>query len=238
MTDDSQRGRVQMTDRNAAPLNPLPPVVWLLALPLIGFEIVFQAGASGLAGGADAIGWRLDAMQRLAFVPDYFRQTLGQGLWRPDSALRLLSYPLVHADILHAMFVVVMLLALGKFVGEVFRAWAVLAVVLVATLTGAVVYGAVPGMEAALVGGYPPVFGLIGAFTYILWTRAGMVGASRVRAFRLIGFLLVMQAAFGLLFGGSPVWIADVAGFAAGFLLSFAVSPGGWARVRAMLRAR
>lgn len=225
-------------DRNPAPLNPLPPVVWLLVLPLIAMEAVLQIGASGLAGGPDAIGWRVDAVQRLAFVPDYFRQTIGEGLWRQDSLLRLVSYPLVHLDILHALFVIVMLLALGKFVGEVYRPWAVVAVVLAATVGGAVAYGLVPGKEAALIGGYPPVFGLIGAFTFILWTRLGMAGANRVRAFRMIGFLLLVQALFGLLFGGSPVWIADVGGFAAGFLLSFAVSPGGWARVRAMLRAR
>jgi membrane associated rhomboid family serine protease len=225
-------------DRNAAPLNPLPPVVWLMALPLIAMEAVFQAGEAGLAGGREAIGWRVDAMQRLAFVPDYFRQTVGQGIWSQDSVLRLVSYPLVHGSILHAIFVIVMLLALGKYVGEVFRGWAVLAVVLGATAGGAVVYGMIPGMQAALIGGYPPVFGLIGAFTFLLWTRLALAGGNRVRAFRLIGFLLFAQALFGLLFGGGPQWIADVSGFAVGFVLSFVVSPGGWSRLREMMRAR
>ncbi len=227
-----------MDDRNTPPLNPLPPVVWALVLPMIAMEVVLQAGEGGIAGGPQAIGWRLDAMQRFAFVPDFFRQTIGQGLWPMESVKRLVTYPLVHYGIQHAVFVIVMLLALGKFVGEVFRAWAVIAVVVVAAVAGALAYGLVPGNTAALIGGYPPVYGLIGAFTFILWTRLGGAGANRLRAFRMIGFLIVVQVAFGLLFGGGRQWIADLGGFAAGFLLSFAVSPGGWARVRAMLRDR
>jgi membrane associated rhomboid family serine protease len=227
-----------MQDRNAPPLNPLPPVVWLLALPMIAMEVVLQLGAAGLAGGPEAIGWRLDAMQRFAFVPDYFRQTIGQGIWTRDSAMRLVAYPLVHVSATHLLFVAVMLLALGKFVGEVFRWWAVLLVFFGATLGGALVYAAVPGMTAALIGGYPGVFGLIGGFTFLLWTRLAMAGANRARAFVMIGFLLGAQALFGLLFGGGTGWVADVAGFAVGFLLSFVVSPGGWSRVRDMLRQR
>jgi hypothetical protein len=86
--------------------------------------------------------------------------------------------------------------------------------------------------------GYPAVYGLIGAFTFILWVRLGQQGAPQYRAFSLIALLLGIQLVFGLLFGGGPDWIAEVAGFAAGFLLSFVVSPGGWARVRERLRQR
>ena len=43
---------------------------------------------------------------------------------------------------------------------------------------------------------------------------------------------------FGLLFGGGWEWVADLTGFATGFLLSFVVSPGGWARVRDKIRQR
>ena len=43
-----------------------------------------------------------------------------------------------------ALGLVVILLALGKFVGEVYRWWAVLATYLVATVVGALAYTAVP----------------------------------------------------------------------------------------------
>ena len=95
-----------------------------------------------------------------------------------------------------------------------------------------------PFVAARLVGGFPPVYGLIGAFTFILWTNLGQRGGDPWRAFSLIGGLLFVQLLFGVIFGGSTEWVADLAGFGAGFLLSFAVSPGGWARVMAKLRAR
>jgi len=47
--------------------------------------------------------------------------------------------------------------------------------------------------------------------------RLAAVGANRYRAFSLIGFLLLIQLVFAILFGSSQDWIADIAGFAAGF---------------------
>jgi len=227
-----------MNDLNASPINPLPPVVWLLALPVIAMEVVVSLGAAGLVGGASAIGWRLDAVQRFAFSPEYLRRMYEAGLWPAEGLMRLISYPLVNVSTTQAVFVIVFLLALGKFVGEVFRWWAVLVVVFGAAVVGAVVYAALPFVTAPLVGGYPPVYGLIGAFTFILWTNLGRTGSNQIRAFSLIGLLLAVQLVFGLLFGGGTEWIADLAGFATGFVLSFVVSPGGWARVMGKLRAR
>ena len=227
-----------MNDLNAPPINPLPPVVWLLALPVIAMEVAVSAGAAGFAGGGSGIGWRLDAVQRFAFSPEYLRRMVEAGLWPWDGLMRLISYPLVHVTTTQAVFVIVFLLALGKFVGEVFRWWAVLVVVFGAAVTAALVYAAVPVVTAPLVGGYPPVYGLIGAFTFILWTNLGRTGGNQMRAFSLIGMLLAVQLVFGLLFGGGTEWIADLAGFGAGFALSILVCPGGWARMMAKLRAR
>ena len=69
-----------MSDLNAPPLNPIPWVVWVLALPMIAMEVVVQAGANGLAGGPAGIGWRALAMQTLGFAPDYLRQMVT--LWQ------------------------------------------------------------------------------------------------------------------------------------------------------------
>jgi membrane associated rhomboid family serine protease len=227
-------------DRNAPPLNPLPPVVWLLAAPLIAMEIVVSLGAAGLAGGATGIGWRSDAIQRFAFAPDFLRAMWQAGQWPLDGLMRLVTYPLVQVQVTQTVFVVVFLLALGKFVGEIFRAWAVVAVVIGSSIGAAAIYTAVPWMEQALIGAWPPVYGLIGAFTYILWMGLGRRGAQGgpLRAFSLIGMLLGVQLLFAVLFGGGTQWVADLAGFAVGFALSFLVAPGGIARLRAMMRQR
>ena len=227
-----------MDDRNAPPLNPLPPVVWALALPMIAMEIVLGLGASGFAGGVEGAGWRLIAMERFVFAPDLMREMIARGAYPPEHLLRLIAYPVIHASTSHALFAVVILLALGKMVGEVFRWWAVLVVFFGAALAGALAYMAVPVTHVPLLGAYPPVYGLIGAFTFLLWVNLAAVGANKYRAFSLIGMLLGVQLLFGVLFGGGWEWVADLSGFAAGFALSFAVSPGGWARVLAKIRQR
>src|SRR5690606_15729292 len=137
-------------------------------------------------------------------------------LWPWDGLMRLVSYVLVHASLTDAVFVVVFLLALGKFVGEVFRGWAVVAVVLAGTLAGSLAYAAIPWAQAGLIGGWPAVYGLIGAFTFILWVNLGRQGSNRARAFTLIGMLLGIQLLFALMFGGIERLAAELAGFAAG----------------------
>jgi membrane associated rhomboid family serine protease len=226
-------------NHNAAPINPLPMIVWLLALPLIAMELVVSLAEAGLVGGATGIGWRLQAVERFAMFPEQLRSQLENGGRPHGEWLRLVTYPLIHATFTHAIFAVVILLALGKMVGEIFRWWGVVAVVLGATIVGALAYGLlIPGVPVRLMGAYPPVYGLIGAFTFLLWTNLARTGANKYRAFSLIGALLFFQLVFGVLFGGTWDWVADIAGFAAGFLLSFVVSPGGWTRVVEMIRQR
>ena len=66
-------------DQNAPPLNPLPPVVWVLALPMIAMEVVVSLGAPrAWSAAAQAVGWRLDAVQRFAFSPELLRQMIDQ----------------------------------------------------------------------------------------------------------------------------------------------------------------
>jgi membrane associated rhomboid family serine protease len=227
-----------MQDLNAPPLNPLPPMVWIVCLPIIAMEIVLSAGQYGLAGGPEGIGWRSIAVQNLAFSPELMRYFWETGRYPLDGMHRLISYPLVHGAPLHALFVVVIYAALGKMVGEIFRWWAVALVLVASTVIGALAYTLVPDLKAGLIGGYPPVYGMIGCFTYIMATRLAAAGQSQLNAFRLIGFLLAIQLLFGAVFGGGWEWVADIAGFVTGFVLSFGVSPGGWSRLRDRVRQR
>ncbi len=219
------------------PINQLPAVVWLLALPVVAMEIVLFLGQRGLAGGAEAVGWRLDALQRFAFSPGALRAMWEAGYWPPQEAMRFVTYPFVHGGLTQALFAGVIILALGKFVGEVFRPWALILVFFASAIAGALAYAAIPGVTAALFGAFPAAYGLIGAFTFILWARLGASGDNRYRAFSMIGILMGVQIAFGLFYGGLE-WVADLAGFATGFALSFVVSPGGWQAAVARMRRR
>ncbi|MFP4303846.1 rhomboid family intramembrane serine protease [Rhodosalinus sp.] len=219
-----------------APVNPLPPVVVALFLLIVAVEVAFSLGARGLAGGPGAVGWRAAAIETYGFnaaILDWMRVT---GQWPLEHLQRFVTYPFVHASFTHALFAAIMLLALGKMVGEVFGAVATLGVFAVSSVVGAAVFGLLLGGSQWLLGAFPGVYGLIGAFTWLLWMRLGQMGAQQIRAFTLIGVLLGIQLIFGLLFGPYNDWIADLAGFGAGFLMSFFVSPGGWTRLRARMR--
>lgn len=224
------------SDLNQSPVNPLPPVVVALFVVIAGIELVLQLGARGLAGGPGAVGWRLAAIEQYAFAGSILQYMAQTGDWVPQQLMRFLTYPFVHGTFTHAMFAVVMLLALGKMVGEALGNVATLVLFVGSGVGGALVYGLVAPMAPPLFGAFPPIYGLIGGFTYLLWVRLGQMGAQQIRAFSLIGILLGLQLLFGLLFGGGQDWIADIGGFVTGFALSLVLVPGGWARLVAALR--
>lgn len=214
-------------------LNPLPPLVWALTLPIIVMEVVLGLADVGFVGGAEGIGWRIKTLQKLIFSPEHFLWVWTTGTWLTPDASRILSYAFVHYSLGHAAFVVVFLLALGKFVSEALRPIAILVVFLGASVGAAVIYTAL-GQTVPLAGGYPGVFGLVGAFTLLLWAELRQKGANPARAFGLIGALLLVRLVFGLTLGSGPDWIADIAGFVVGSVLTLMLSP----YLRHLLRER
>ncbi len=232
----SRKPRVH--DHNTPPVNPLPPVVVALALVIFAVELLLAGAGRGLIGGAAGIGWRQEAIQDFAFFGDVFDVMWARGDWPLQHVMRFVTYPFVHYGFTHALFVLVFLLALGKMVGEVLGGVAVLSVFFVSAVTGALVYAVALDDPLPLAGGFPAVYGLIGAFTFILWVNLGRQGAPQHRAFTLIGFLLGIQLVFGVLFGATNEWVAEVTGFVTGFALCFIIAPGAWAQMRARLRRR
>lgn len=217
-------------------VNPLPPAVAALFLVIMGIEVAFFLGSRGMVGGPQAIGWRLDAIQRYAFSSDIFHWMLENGRWPVEHLIRFISYPFVHASFTHALFVGVFVLAMGKMVAEVFGSLAMVIVFVVSGAGGALAYAVLVNNSMPLIGGFPAVYGLIGGFTYLLWRSLATVGANQNRAFTLIAVLMGIQLLFGLIFGGTQDWVADLAGFATGFGISFFLSPGGWTRLRNRIR--
>ncbi len=225
-----------MSDNNISAVNPLPPVVAALFLIIIGIEAAFSLGARGIVGGPQAVGWRLEAVESYAYSSDIFWWMWETGRWPMQHLIRFVSYPFVHLSFTQALFVGVFVLAMGKMVAEVFGAIAMLVIYILSGIGGALAYTLLTSDSYPLVGGFPPVYGLIGGFTWLLWRSLSRVGANQSRAFTLIAFLMGIQLLFALLFGARSDWVADLAGFACGFGLSFFVSPGGWARMRRRIR--
>ena len=218
------------------PVNPLPPVVAALALFIMGIELAFMLGGKGLIGGPAAVGWRLDALQRYSFSPDILDWMIQNGRWPIEHVIRFVTYPFVSRSFTQAIFVCVFVLAMGKMVAEVFGGIRMLIIFVLSGVGGALAYALLLNPAYPLIGGFPPVYGLIGAFTWLLWKKLSLVGENQARAFQLIAVLMGIQFLFRLLFGGAPDWIADLGGFATGFGLSFILAPGGWARIVGRIR--
>ncbi|MGV6850252.1 MAG: rhomboid family intramembrane serine protease [Marinibacterium sp.] len=217
-------------------VNPLPPVVVVLFLAMAVPETLFSLGAAGVIGGPEAIGWRNAAVQTFAFSGDVFDWMVTNRIWPADQLMRFVTYPFVHFSLTHAAIAGVFILALGKMVAEKFGQWQMAVIFFASAAFGALLYGLLLNDPYPLAGAFPPAYGLVGAFTFLLWRGLGALGENQVRAFTLIGVLLGVQLLFGLLFGGSPDWVADLGGFAAGFALSFVLAPGGWGAIRARIR--
>jgi membrane associated rhomboid family serine protease len=163
------------------------------------------------------------------------------GAWTEGGAVRFLSYPFVHRGLIDAVFMVALTLALGKVAGEALGSTGFMAVFFGAAIAGGAAAAFVLTGVEALIGGFPAAYGLIGAFTFLLWARLGQLGGPRARAFGLIGMLVGLQIVFGLALGGLAGLaglVPDLAGFAAGFVLAPFFVPGGMARIVAALRRR
>jgi membrane associated rhomboid family serine protease len=222
---------------NEPPVHPVPPIVVALFLVLLAVEAVFSLGEAGLVGGQLAVGWRTEYIQRFGFSGVAFDWMLANNRWPLEHVIRFLSYIFVHGSFYHALFAMVFILAMGKIVTEAVGPVKFLLIFFGSALVGAVAFGVLTN-DPWLVGAYPPAYGLIGGFSYLLWLNLKAVGGPQYRAFTLIGFLMAIQLLFGLLFGGGRDWVADLAGFFAGFLLTALLVPGGWARILEKLRGR
>jgi membrane associated rhomboid family serine protease len=215
--------------------NRLPTVVWLMVLPIIAMELAL--GLGGLTGADGAVGWRLQAVQTFAYSPEAMRWMLATGNWGLEPGARVVTYAFVHPATLPALFAVAFVLALGKWVGEVFSAPAVLAIFLASAIGGALAF-TLAGGARVLIGAFPAAYGLIGAFTFLLWVRLSAQGGPQGRAFSLIAMLMGVQLLFAVFIDTGMEWVADLGGFATGFGLSFLLVPGGPRRVLALIRRR
>ncbi|WP_299044325.1 rhomboid family intramembrane serine protease [uncultured Tateyamaria sp.] len=220
-----------------SPVNPLPPAVWLLFAAVALPELAFSLGEANLIGGPGAVGWRLQALNDYAFSGEAFDFMLETGRLLPEHVLRFVTYPFVHGTFTSTVFAGVILLAMGKLVGEVMGGWAVILMFVLCGIIGALVFALVTD-QAWLIGAYPSVYGLIGVFTFLYWQKQAATGGPQAQAFTLIGVLMGLQLLFGMFFQVGYAWVAELSGFCAGFALTAFVMPGGWVRVLAALRRR
>lgn len=227
-----------------SPLNKIPPVVMALTALIIGLECVFQLANAGMIGGPRGVGWRLEAVRDYGFSAEVLDRILVHHDYSFDMLRRFVTYPFINMQLTQVAFCAGLTLALGKFAGEFYGNIRVLFLYLFTSTVGALAYGLLTTGTYPLIGGFTPVYGLIGAYTYVLWLRLGQAGDNQLMAFRLIGVLLLIQLIYGIVFGliaetpPAPTWIAELAGFFAGFAISVLLAPGGWTAFLHRMRQR
>ncbi len=228
-----------MSDQNHTPIfNELPFAVIAIAAVMALVEAMVWLGGQGIIGGAQGIGWRVTAVQEFAFSDVAYNWMVSTGAFPFEHLKRFVTYPFVHGSLGHAAFSIVFVLAMGKFAGQVFSNLALVVIFFGASVFGALVYAWLLTTPLPLFGGMPGAYGLIGAYTFLLFVRAVNQGENGLQAFYLIGFLVAIQLLFGLLYGTDKSWVAELAGFAAGFVLCFVVRPGGLQALRDRIQRR
>jgi membrane associated rhomboid family serine protease len=228
-----------MDDPNLEPpVNPLPPTVILVFLAIAGVEAGLSLAEAGMIGGPGAIGWRLGLVRDYGFSDQIFDWMVANGRWPLSEALRVVTYPFVHLGFTHALFAMVLLLALGKLVAETMGQCVFLALFIGCGVGGAVIYSVMLNDPVWMVGAYPSVYGLIGGYSFVMWRQLAGTGAQQYRAFTLIAFLMGIQLIWGVFFNVGTQWVAELAGFFIGFGLCFLLAPGEWAKIRDQIRRR
>lgn len=221
-----------------APVNPMPATVMLVFLAIAGIEAGLSLAEAGIIGGPGAVGWRLSLIRDYGFSGQIFDWMTANMQFPLHDLLRSVTYAFLHLGFTHALFAMVLLLALGKMVAEAMGQVAFLIIFFISGIAGAVIYAAVLNDPVWLVGAYPNVYGLIGGYSFVMWRRLSGLGQQQLQAFSLIAILMGLQLLWGVFFDAGTQWLAELFGFFVGFGLSFLLAPGEWQILLNKLRQR
>lgn len=228
-----------MTEYNRHKLvNPIPTVVLTIFLGIIFVEAFLLFGFGDPMANSGAAAERMLLIQKYGVPPKLANWMFETGNFSTQSLLRFIVYPFVNLSSLSVVFAGVLLLALGKMVGEVFSAFSVILIWFLSTTLAAFFYSISATNGQILVGSYPGVYGFVGAYTFVSWITLRLAkNKNQSQAFSLIVALMSVKLLFSFLFGAGQFWIADFAGFVIGFIISFFLSPGGIKGVLSILRS-
>ena len=219
-------------------INPMPTAILAIFSGIVLFEAFIFFGFGDPLGNSGAASKRMLLIQKYGVSPNLANWMLETGNFSTDYVLRFITYPFVNLSSLSVVFAAVLLLALGKMVGEVFSALSVILIWFLSTTLAAFFYSISATNGQILVGSYPGVYGFVGAYTFVSWITLRLAkNRSQSQAFSLIVALMSVQLLFSVLFGTGQLWIADFAGFFVGFIISFFISPGGIKGVLSILRS-
>ena len=225
-----------MSDTSPPPVfNPMPPVVLALFAVIGVVELWFTLGPYFVIE-TDTIDWRMQAIERFGVNPQVVSWMIENNHYPLEDLARFVSFSFIHSSMFSTAVSCALFLAMGKIVGSVFPSIALLVFFIGSSLVGAMIFSFAAPYGGWLFGSFTGIYGLIGAYTFMMWLTLRVHKAPQGQAFHLIAFLMGIQLLFGMIFGGNSTWIADFLGFLTGFFLSFFFIPGGLSHVLEMFR--
>ena len=153
-----------MSDYNRSPIvNPIPTSILLIFFGIILVEAFLIFGFGGPLGKTETTIERLTLVQNYGVPPNLATWMFETGNFSIDYVSRFIVYPFINLSGLSVVFAAVLLLALGKMVGEFFSSFSVILIWLLSTFFAAFFYSISATDEQILVGSFPGVYGFVGA---------------------------------------------------------------------------
>ncbi len=145
-----------MSDYNRSPIvNPIPTSILLIFFGIILVEAFLIFGFGGPLGKTETTIERLTLVQNYGVPPNLATWMFETGNFSIDYVSRFIVYPFINLSGLSVVFAAVLLLALGKMVGEFFSSFSVILIWLLSTFFAAFFYSISATDEQILVGSFP-----------------------------------------------------------------------------------
>lgn len=127
-----------MSDYNRSPIvNPIPTSILLIFFGIILVEAFLIFGFGGPLGKTETTIERLTLVQNYGVPPNLATWMFETGNFSIDYVSRFIVYPFINLSGLSVVFAAVLLLALGKMVGEFFSSFSVILIWLLSTFFAA-----------------------------------------------------------------------------------------------------
>lgn len=214
-----------MTPRPAAERPAPPPIVWIMALIFVGFEMAFQAADAGVLPVPDL---RWEVYKKLAFF-DIYWEAWREGIPVPiEMWTSFLTHAFLHGGLLHLLMNGAIFLGLGGMIANNIGTRNFLILFVVTAIGGALAFALIADAQGPLVGASGAIFGFFGALKRWEWRFLSMTGQPKNRFWGTIIGLTALNVMLALFYPGegAVAWEAHLGGFVAGFLIAPLLSQG------------
>lgn len=194
-----------------------PGYLWVLVGLLVAIELVLTAAEAGLVGQP---GLRVGAFMLGAFWPPLLVPG-AEGLYPGQRFVMFLSHAFLHGSLGHVAMNGVILLALGKALGERAGAVRTLALFALSAIAGAAAFALLSSASGPMIGASGAAFGFFGLWNAWDFTARLRAGLPLRPVLATVAGLVLINVALWLFLGGGLAWQAHLGGYLTGWAAAF-----------------